>query len=210
MSLIKAIKAQLGISATASQNFTLTAEAADGTMKLARGNAGATTQDILAVTSAGAVKLPQNLVAFDAYSSVDQTVTTATPTKLTFNIEVYDTASAFDNTTNHRFQPSVAGYYQISVRIRPSATTNFTSGNATIYKNGSSFARVCEFVEPNSVTALSCGTISGSMLVYLNGSTDYIEIYGTVTGTGTCSFSVSGDTTGQFGTRVTGALILAA
>lgn len=40
---------QLGDSATATQNFTLTSAAADGTMKIARGNVGATTQDILTV-----------------------------------------------------------------------------------------------------------------------------------------------------------------
>ena len=44
MSLIKAIKHQLGLSVTPANNFTLTAEADNGTMKLARGNAGATTQ----------------------------------------------------------------------------------------------------------------------------------------------------------------------
>lgn len=44
---------QLGDSLTAAQNFVLTAAAADGTLKLARGNAGATTQDILTVDAAG-------------------------------------------------------------------------------------------------------------------------------------------------------------
>lgn len=48
---------QLGDSLTATQNFTLTAAAADGTLKLARGNAGATTQDILTVDAAGIASL---------------------------------------------------------------------------------------------------------------------------------------------------------
>lgn len=65
MSLIKAIKAQLGLSSTATQNFTLTAEAADGTMKLARGNAGATTQDILTVGADGKVAAPVGLLGFN-------------------------------------------------------------------------------------------------------------------------------------------------
>lgn len=59
MSLLKAIKAQLGLSNTATNNFTLTAEAADGTMKLARGNAGATTQDIITIDANGVVAFPQ-------------------------------------------------------------------------------------------------------------------------------------------------------
>ena len=59
MSLIKAIRQQLGLSTTPANNFTLDASAADGTMKLARGNAGATTQDIMTVDAAGKVAFPQ-------------------------------------------------------------------------------------------------------------------------------------------------------
>lgn len=58
MSLLKAIKAQLGLSNTPANNFTITAEADNGTLKLARGNAGATTQDILTVDAAGVASLP--------------------------------------------------------------------------------------------------------------------------------------------------------
>jgi hypothetical protein len=64
MSLLKAIRAQLGLSASAAQNFTLDASAADGTMKLARGNAGATTQDIITVAGDGKVDFPAGLAAF--------------------------------------------------------------------------------------------------------------------------------------------------
>ena len=60
MSIIKAIRAQLGLSATPANNFTLEASADNGTMKLARGNAGATTQDILTVDPSGEVSLPSN------------------------------------------------------------------------------------------------------------------------------------------------------
>lgn len=57
MSLIKAIKHQLGLSNTPANNFTLDASADNGTMKLARGNAGATTQDIMTVDAAGTTSL---------------------------------------------------------------------------------------------------------------------------------------------------------
>lgn len=59
MSLLNTIKIKLGISNTPANNFTLTAENQDGTMKLARGNPGETTQDILTVDAAGVVALPQ-------------------------------------------------------------------------------------------------------------------------------------------------------
>ena len=41
MPLIKSIRKQLGLSITPTNNFTLDASADNGTMKLARGNAGA-------------------------------------------------------------------------------------------------------------------------------------------------------------------------
>ena len=58
MSLLKSNSVQIGQSATANQNFTLSVPASpDGTIKLARGNSGATTQDILSVNASGAVTL---------------------------------------------------------------------------------------------------------------------------------------------------------
>ena len=54
MSLIKANAVQIGQSPTATQNFTLAVPSSpDGTIKLARGNSGATTQDVLSVDASG-------------------------------------------------------------------------------------------------------------------------------------------------------------
>jgi hypothetical protein len=62
MSLIKANAVQIGQSPTATQNFTLAVPSSpDGTIKLARGNAGATTQDVINVSNAGVVSFPQGL-----------------------------------------------------------------------------------------------------------------------------------------------------
>jgi hypothetical protein len=62
MSLIKANAVQVGQSPTATQNFTLAVPSSpDGTIKLARGNSGATTQDVLSVSNAGVVSFPQGL-----------------------------------------------------------------------------------------------------------------------------------------------------
>lgn len=56
MSLIKANAVQIGQSPTATENFTLAVPSSpDGTIKLARGNAGATTQDVLSVDASGNV-----------------------------------------------------------------------------------------------------------------------------------------------------------
>jgi hypothetical protein len=56
MSLIKANAVQVGQSPTATQNFTLAVPSSpDGTIKLARGNFGATTQDVISVDASGNV-----------------------------------------------------------------------------------------------------------------------------------------------------------
>ena len=56
MSLIKANAVQIGQSPTATQNFTLAVPSSpDGTIKLARGNSGATTQDVISVDASGNV-----------------------------------------------------------------------------------------------------------------------------------------------------------
>jgi len=75
MSLLRSIRQQLGLSVTSANNFTLDASADNGTMKLARGNAGATTQDILTVDAAGNVLLPQTPSIFSKYfESTQQTI----------------------------------------------------------------------------------------------------------------------------------------
>jgi hypothetical protein len=54
MSLLKANSVQIGQSVTATQNFTLSVPSSpDGTIKLARGNSGATTADVFSVASDG-------------------------------------------------------------------------------------------------------------------------------------------------------------
>jgi hypothetical protein len=76
MSLLKANSVQIGQSATATQNFTLSVPSSpDGTIKLARGNSGATTADILSVASNGKVSttLADSSVAFAQLLSTDWT-----------------------------------------------------------------------------------------------------------------------------------------
>jgi hypothetical protein len=69
MSLLKIIRQQLGLSVTPANNFTLDASADNGTMKLARGNAGATTQDILTIDASGNTVFPQTISSVGGYPS---------------------------------------------------------------------------------------------------------------------------------------------
>lgn len=85
MSLLKAIKAQLGLSNTPANNFTITAEADNGTLKLARGNAGATTQDILTVDAAGNITSPSGCIGYSTGAGGAVTQTTSKATEVILN-----------------------------------------------------------------------------------------------------------------------------
>ena len=70
MSLIRANAVQIGQSPTATQNFTLAVPSSpDGTIKLARGNAGATTQDVLSVDASGNVSFAGGILSGNISSS---------------------------------------------------------------------------------------------------------------------------------------------
>lgn len=106
--------------------------------------------------------------AFSVYQSSAQTIPTTTHTKVQFQTEEFDTDNAFDSTTNYRFQPTVAGYYQLSGAI--GVNTAATQMIPSIYKNGSQY----KVLSNHAANAANTG---GSCLVHLNGSTDYVEFY---------------------------------
>ena len=56
--------------------------------------------------------------AFSVQMGSTQSISSGTYTKLQFNTKNYDTNNNFDATTNYRFTPTVAGYYQINFSNR--------------------------------------------------------------------------------------------
>ena len=134
---------------------------------------------------AGTMMVSGNMPAFSAYANNSQTVTANTFTKMQATVKEFDTASAYDNATNYRFTPLVAGYYQVTGQISPSSTTSVTRSLTSIYKNGSSFK---VGIDVNTATA---GRTNATALIYLNGSTDYVEFYFLLNGVGTLSLATS-------------------
>jgi hypothetical protein len=128
--------------------------------------------------------------AFSAYSTTLTSTSTATWTKVTFNTEEFDTNSNF---ASNRFTPTVAGYYQVNTCFSgPGSGTGVIVAN--IFKNGS------DFKSGNQIPNNAAGTyVVATALIYLNGSTDYVEIYayqntgGTVNlGSNSVDFAFSG------------------
>ena len=147
-------------------------------MILSGDTSGAVTVTVPAVAGTNTITLPAatgtvmvsgNMPAFSVYQSTLQAVSNNTLTKIQLQTEEFDTASAFDSTTNYRFTPLVAGYYQINGAVFFASAT--ASVIASIYKNGSEYKRGVYFGTSGQSAIVSS-------LVYLNGSTDYIELYG--------------------------------
>jgi hypothetical protein len=121
--------------------------------------------------------------AFRVYLSANQTVTNVTNTKVTLDTEIFDTANCFNTSTN-RFTPNVAGYYQFNVMLGASASSSLSYNYIQIYKNGV-FDSIAIY-GPYS-NAANYGVLS--TLISMNGTTDYIELYVQISGTGTLTVS---------------------
>lgn len=116
-------------------------------------------------------------------SAPSGSITTGTPTKIQFNTETMDSNSWYDNVTNFRFTPLTAGKYLVTVTLEGDATTSVTGVYAYIYKNGSPFA-----YQPVNAPTTTFGTAMVTTLVDMNGSTDFLEGWGRINGTGTLVF----------------------
>jgi hypothetical protein len=154
-------------------------------------NTGAVTQSKLGAGVAGTGP------AFSAYKSgTDQAISNSTATKIEFQTEEFDTNSNF---ASSRFTPTVAGYYQINGYATSQTSTGTISRTLIyIYKNGAIYRR------GGDISGLGLG-VGISDVVYLNGSTDYVEIYFLIITSGSPSIG-RGDTNTFF----SGAMIRAA
>jgi hypothetical protein len=122
----------------------------------------------------GTVMVSGNMPAFSVYTSSNVSISASTPTKITFDTKVFDTANCF-NTSTYRFTPNVAGYYQINGAAYYSGA-GIAYGQMRLYKNGSLYQQGQFIYIPSPTTSDTANNIS--TLVYMNGTTDYLELYG--------------------------------
>jgi len=129
------------------------------------------------LTSGTPTVFPKGVPVFRAYlnnGGSNQSISNGEWTKITIDTEDFDSNGFFDNTTNYRFQPTIAGYYQINLGAYISFTT--TGGNVAfigLYKNGSSYT----ISGPINSSISVYGPHNLSSLVYFNGTSDYVEGY---------------------------------
>jgi len=118
--------------------------------------------------AAGTVMVSGNMPTFSYYQSSAQTLSGGVSTKLTFTSSDFDTTGGMY--ASSRFTPTVAGYYQIIGAFAVGASAS--NCTTAVYKNGSEFKRGINIQASSALQSVTA-------IVYCNGSTDYIEIYGT-------------------------------
>lgn len=170
---------------TAAGQIAIFADTADGTLKQRAQSNGA-------VTSLGGASSGP---AFKAYNNASQAITSNTFTKVQFNTEDFDTANCFDNSTNFRFTPNRAGYYLLAGVVAAAVTTG-TQIIGSIYFNGSEATRVSQFTFGSG--NFSIGRALVFDIIYFNGTTDFAEVFASVTGTSPSVSTVSITNTSKF------------
>lgn len=122
----------------------------------------------------------RNRPAFSAYASAATFLSTGVDTRVDFATEEFDIGAMF---ASSRFKPSVPGYYAFNASV--ALATAVATIVLQFYKNGTLAKRS---------SASGVGSWSAYSLIYLNGSTDYVECY--------CSQSAASQNT-QIGAQFT-------
>jgi hypothetical protein len=131
------------------------------------------TGTLLSTASGVAVNGP----TFAATKTGTQSISSGVWTKLTFPNELFDPNSNYDTGTS-RFTPTVAGYYQIQYAGRANeAGAGGVTLYSAVYKNNTVvFATAVRDAVGQPVN------LSLSGIVSMNGTTDYLEIFGFTSG----------------------------
>lgn len=116
--------------------------------------------------------------SFNVYANAGQSLPATTQTQISLQNKLFDTMGCFNNTASsttlngltvpaYSFMPPVEGYYQINFSVRQaSSSTEIVAG---VTKNGGSNAGL-------GTDILTGWSSAGGTLVYLNGTTDYIQL----------------------------------
>jgi hypothetical protein len=146
------------------------------------------------ISNAGTASGFTSTAVVQAYMTANQSFTKDVYAKVNFDAEHVDSKGWYDTTTQ-RFTPLSAGFYFVSVNlVKQVAETQFNSVYTSIYKNGvndQTFYVYGDYPYYQQQMMFSANTV-----VYLNGSTDYVEAWFKWGANGTLGVS-SGGSFGQ-------------
>jgi hypothetical protein len=120
-----------------------------------------------------------NVPVFRIELETQQSATTSTYTKVSFDTAIVDSHVGWDG-TNKRYVGKRSGWYKFEWNLYFGASGTITSGFSAAAKNGvPSIGNIVGYGSNSYATHFSVG----SGLVFLNGTTDYVELYGNVNAT---------------------------
>ncbi|HNT43395.1 MAG TPA: hypothetical protein PKN85_02980 [Syntrophorhabdaceae bacterium] len=108
-----------------------------------------------------------------AYRNAAQSIAGTTNEKILIDTIDFDTENVVDVTTNNRIIPNLAGYYQVSGNARLGDIPDSETFYCSIFKNGERVSGGAYFRSGS----MGQGVSTVSDLVYMNGTTDYLELY---------------------------------
>jgi hypothetical protein len=138
------------------------------------GSSGSSTSTVTSTVTNTISSTTTTYPTFSAYpsSSVQQTITSGSQQKVLFQNEEFDVGNSFSSS---KFQPTVAGYYQLNSVVRISGTMGTGESMLVIWKNGAEYKR--GWNQSGTEVGANFFALQVSAVVYANGTTDYFEIY---------------------------------
>jgi hypothetical protein len=163
------VQSRTGSYTVSGSTLNLTENADSGSIIDVRFLAGSSVSSSFATTSSYALTTVPRTVIYRYGTTSVVNPGSYTNTIIKYDTAVTDSTGWYDN-TNGRFTPTVAGWYQVSAGARVYGGSSTIEGYLGLFKNGI----------PNQIAAVGGqGFVNGliSLLVYFNGSTDYIQLY---------------------------------
>lgn len=132
---------------------------------------------ILAGRKARASDFPNTLVQVN--QTVTQSIVTGTRTAITHTAEVVDLINGHSNVSNTaRYTPTTPGWYECDGQVAFGITAAILAIAAQFRKNGAQSDNAPESYSLTRNSAGNANTVSCQGLFSMNGSSDYIELYG--------------------------------
>ena len=109
--------------------------------------------------------------AFRVGLSASQNLSHSTYTKLNYTFVQYDVGGYYDNTTNYRYQPLIAGYYQFNASQLENSNLDVYDFILAFYKNGASWlqSRIRLSVPGVSNEDVYASVLNVSDVIHMNG-----------------------------------------
>lgn len=143
--------------------------------------------DAITITSDGVASF-SNIPLLSVHRSSgtgNQTVTNNVNTKVQFDTVAIDTDSWWD-AANYRYVPQIPGYYRFDYSVGLNGTS-VTILQSSLQKNGVTQNFGVRLLGTLSTTSAGMNADS-SILVFMNGTTDYVEVFGQVNAASGTSF----------------------